>query len=96
MSVDSKTVDRIAELARLEFDDVEKKRITKDLSKILDFVQKLGEVDTEGVKPLVYMLEEETEMRKDEVVQEVSQKEALKNAPDKDTDFIRTPKVLNQ
>jgi aspartyl/glutamyl-tRNA(Asn/Gln) amidotransferase C subunit len=42
------------------------------------------------------MLEEETEMRKDEVVQEVSQKEALKNAPDKDTDFIRTPKVLNQ
>lgn len=96
MSVDSKTVDRIAELARLEFDDAEKKRITKDLSKILDFVQKLEEVDTEGVEPLVYMLEEETEMRKDEVIQEVSQKDALKNAPDKDTDFIRTPKVLNQ
>lgn len=96
MSIDIKTVDRIAELARLEFDDAEKENITKDLSKILDFVQKLEEVDTEGVEPLVYMLEEETEMRKDEVKQEVSQKDALKNAPDKDTDFIRTPKVLNQ
>lgn len=96
MSVDSKTVDRIAELARLEFDDAEKQKITKDLNKILDFVQKLEEVDTEGIEPLVYMLEEETAMRKDEVQQEVTQKEALKNAPDKDTDFIRTPKVLNK
>ena len=96
MSVDNKTVDRIAELARLEFNEEEKKNITKDLNRILDFVEKLSEVDTEGVAPLVYMLEEETEMRKDEVKQEITQKEALKNAPDKDTDFIRTPKVLNQ
>lgn len=63
MSVDNKTVDRIAELARLEFNEEEKKNITKDLNRILDFVEKLSEVDTEGVEPLVYMLEEETEMQ---------------------------------
>ena len=94
MSVDLKTVDRIATLAKLSFNDEEKQEITQDLNKMLAFVDQLDEVDTEGVEPLIYMLEEETPMRKDEVIQTISQKDALKNAPDKDTDFIKVPKVL--
>ncbi len=95
MAVDLKTVERIASLAKLEFTSDEKQSITGDLNRMLDFVEQLTEVDTEGVEPLIYMLEEEAVLRKDEVVQTISQKEALHNAPEKDTDFIKVPKVLD-
>jgi aspartyl-tRNA(Asn)/glutamyl-tRNA(Gln) amidotransferase subunit C len=96
MAVDIKTVERIATLSKLEFNDEEKKEITGDMNRMLDFVEQLSTVDTEGVKPLIYMLEEEAELRKDEVIETITQREALKNAPEKDTDFIKVPKVLNQ
>ncbi len=96
MAVDIKTVERIATLSKLEFNDEEKKEITGDMNRMLDFVEQLSTVDTEGVKPLIYMLEEEAELRKDEVIETITQQEALKNAPEKDTDFIKVPKVLNQ
>lgn len=95
MAVDVKTVDRIASLAKLEFNEEEKQEITQDMNRMLDFVDQLEKVDTEGVEPLIYMLEEETEIRKDQVQQTISQEDALKNAPEKDTDFIKVPKVLN-
>lgn len=96
MSVDAKTVDRLAELARLEFNAEEKDEIIKDLNNILSLIDKLNEINTEGVEPLIYMTDEETPLRKDEVKQEIGQKEALKNAPDKDSDYIRVPKVLDK
>lgn len=96
MSVDSKTVERIAELSRLEFNEEEKKAITNDMNRMLDFFSEIEEVKTDHVKPLVYMLEEETAMREDEVSADYGQKEALQNAPDKDSDFIRVPKVLKK
>ena len=96
MSVDSKTVDRIAALAKLEFNEQEKQEIMEDMNRMLGFVDQLNNVDTEGVEPLIYMLDEESKMRKDEVKQRISQKDALKNAPEKDTDFIKVPKVLNK
>ncbi|MEQ8910514.1 MAG: Asp-tRNA(Asn)/Glu-tRNA(Gln) amidotransferase subunit GatC [Vicingaceae bacterium] len=95
MSVDSKTVDRIAELSRLEFKPEEKTEIQADLNKMLDFVAQIEEVDTAGVAPLIYILEEETSLRKDEALADYGQKDALRNAPDKDSDFIRLPKVLD-
>ncbi|MFT6167503.1 MAG: aspartyl-tRNA(Asn)/glutamyl-tRNA(Gln) amidotransferase subunit C [Vicingaceae bacterium] len=96
MAVDIKTVERIATLSKLEFSDTEKQEITGDMNRMLDFAEQLSSVDTEGVKPLIYMLEEEAELRKDEVVESITQAEALKNAPEKDSDFIKVPKVLNQ
>ncbi len=96
MAVDIKTVERIATLSKLEFNDEEKKEITGDMNRMLDFVEQLSTVDTEGVKPLIYMLEEEAELRKDEVVESITQSEALKNSPDKDSDFIKVPKVISQ
>lgn len=95
MGVDEKKVSQLAELTRLEFTEAEKKELVHDLNDILNLTDKLSEIDTEGVEPLIYMLEEKTEMRKDIVVQTVTKEEALKNAPDKDSDFIRTPKVLD-
>ena len=66
------------------------------MNNMLAFVKQLEEVNTEGVKPLIYMMEEEAILRKDEVIESISQAEALKNAPDKDSDFIKVPKVLSK
>ena len=96
MSIDNNTVDKIAELAKLEFDASAKEEIKSDLNKMLAFVDKLSELDTENVAPLIYMLDEEPELREDEVRGHVPQKEALKNAPDKDSDYIKVPKVIKQ
>tara|TARA_B100002051_G_C16248704_1_gene398550 strand:- start:70 stop:360 length:291 start_codon:yes stop_codon:yes gene_type:complete len=96
MAVDNNTVDKIAELAKLKFDDTAKEEIKADLNKMLDFVDKLNELDTKNVEPLIYMLDEEQVLRKDEVKGQVSQQDALKNAPDKDSDYFKVPKVIKK
>ena len=96
MAIDNTTVDKIAELAKLQFNDEAKEEIKADLNKMLDFVDKLNELDTDGVDPLIYMLDEEQELRVDEVKGHVSQQEALKNAPNKDSDYIKVPKVIKK
>ncbi len=96
MGVDNLTVKKIATLAKLEFKEEQAISIQQDLSRMLDFVNKLSEVDTNNVEPLVYMLDEPSILRKDEAVQKISQQEALKNAPDKDTDFFKVPKVIKR
>ncbi|MCB0400820.1 MAG: Asp-tRNA(Asn)/Glu-tRNA(Gln) amidotransferase subunit GatC [Flavobacteriales bacterium] len=96
MAVDNQTVDKIAELAKLQFTDAAKEEIKQDLNKMLDFVDKLNELDTDGVEPLIYMLDEEQELRVDDVAGHVTQEEALKNAPNKDSDYIKVPKVIRK
>ena len=93
-SLDLKTVERIAQLSKLEFNEEEKAEILSDMNKMLDFINKLEEVNTSEVEPLIYMTDEVSTMRKDEVKQETRQEEALKNAPQKDSDFIKVPKVI--
>lgn len=94
MKVDDKLVEHLAHLSRLELDETSREKMKFDFKKILDFVTKLEEVDTAGVDPLVYMSKETNVLRVDEVKGMVSQKEALQNAPKKDTDYIRIPKVI--
>lgn len=96
MNIDKTTVEKLAHLSRLEFSEEEKESMVQDMDKILAFVDKISELDLDGVKPLVYLTEEENVMRKDEVVTQVTKDEALKNAPDKDTDYFRVPKVLQR
>jgi aspartyl-tRNA(Asn)/glutamyl-tRNA(Gln) amidotransferase subunit C len=96
MAVDIKTVDEIAHLARLEFSDAEKDGILKDLNRMLDFVDQLNALDTEGVEPLVYMTDERNVLRPDVPAEMVSQQEALKNAPRRDSDYFKAPKVIPQ
>lgn len=96
MKLDTKDVERLAHLARLEFSDKEKKEMLGDMNKMLSFVDKVNELELEGVEPLIYLTEEENVLRKDEVKKQVTKDEALKNAPDKDTDYFRVPKVLKR
>ncbi len=96
MKVSKETVDRLAELSRLEFSETEKDQIRNDLEKIVGFVEKLSELPVDNVEPLVYMSEEQNVTRADVPQQVMGLKEALKNAPKKDSDYIRVPKVLEK
>ena len=68
----------------------------EDLEKIISFVDKLSEIDTEGVEPLIYLNDEVNVLREDKVANEVSQESALKNAPQKDSDYFKVPTVLKK
>lgn len=94
MKIDAELIDKLAHLARLEFDDQEKMKIEQDLNRILTFMESLNELDTTSVEPLIYMTEERNVFRKDEVKQDITHDEALKNAPKKDSDYFRVPKVI--
>ncbi|MBX7094671.1 MAG: Asp-tRNA(Asn)/Glu-tRNA(Gln) amidotransferase subunit GatC [Flavobacteriales bacterium] len=96
MKIDDKSVDRIAELSRLEFDAASKEEIKQDLNRILGFIDKLEELDTSNTEPLIFMSEEINVLREDEDKSTITQVEALKNAPRKDSDYFRVPKVLNK
>ncbi len=96
MNIDDKLIDHIAHLARLEFAGDEKVAIKKDLEHIIDFMSKLNEIPTDNVEPLIFMTDELSSMREDNPIETLTQKEALKNAPKKDSDYFRIPKVLDK
>ena len=93
--IDIKTVEEVAHLARLEFDEAGKAEILNDMNRMLAFVDKLNEMDTTNVEPLIYMTDERNVMREDEPKQTLTQKDALKNAPKKDSDYFKVPKVID-
>ena len=94
MSTDIQTIRKIAHLARLEFNEEKEQEMLQDLNKILNWVDQLRELDTESVEPLIHMSEEVNVVREDLAQNTVSHDEALKNAPKKDSDYFRVPKVL--
>jgi aspartyl-tRNA(Asn)/glutamyl-tRNA(Gln) amidotransferase subunit C len=96
MKITEEIVDHIAHLARLEFEGEKKDAIRQDLENIISFMDKLSEVDTEGVEPLIFMNDEYNKLREDVAVVSITQDEGLKNAPKKDSDYFRIPKVLDK
>ncbi|MET3979457.1 aspartyl-tRNA(Asn)/glutamyl-tRNA(Gln) amidotransferase subunit C [Mucilaginibacter sp. UYP25] len=94
MTIDEQTVDKIAHLARLKLADSEKQGMIKDMNKILGFMDKLNEVDTSGVEPLVYMTAEPNILREDIIKQQITTREALQNAPDHDQSHFLVEKVI--
>lgn len=95
MEITNDLVNHIANLAKLEFHDNEKEAIRQDMSKIVKFMSKLNEVDTENVEPLMFMSHEINVLREDEPQATITKEQALKNAPKKDSDYFRIPKVLH-
>jgi aspartyl-tRNA(Asn)/glutamyl-tRNA(Gln) amidotransferase subunit C len=95
MKIELKDVNKIAELARLGLNDDEKLKYLGDLNRILDYVDMLNKIDTDNLEPLVSVMDKKnTPMRKDIVGKSLSQAEALKNAPDANSDYFKVPKVL--
>ena len=96
MELDDKLLDHLSTLSRLEFEAREREQIRHDLSEMLSFVEKLKEVDTEGVEPLIFMNDRTNVMRPDEARPGLSPDDALANAPDRQGNFFRVPKVLKK
>lgn len=96
MEITDEIVDHIAHLSRLEFNGDEKENIKSDLIKIIDFVDQLNAVDTEGVEPLIFMTDAINVLREDKFEPTITQEEALKNAPNHDSDYFKIAKVLKK
>lgn len=96
MKINTDTVDKIAHLARLEFENEAKEQIMKDMNNMLSFIDKLSELNTSNIEPLIYMSDEVNVLREDEVKQEITQQEALKNAPKHDSDYFKVPRMIEK
>lgn len=96
MEVNDALVEKLANLARLKFNETEKQEIKNDLQRMIVFVEKLNELDLENVEPMLHMSEEVNVLRDDEVKGSVSRDEALKNAPSHDSAFFKVPKVIKK
>jgi aspartyl-tRNA(Asn)/glutamyl-tRNA(Gln) amidotransferase subunit C len=96
MKISDEIVDHIAHLSRLEFVGDDKSSIKHDLEKIIGFMSKLNELDTDNVDPLIFMSDELNRLRDDVPSVTISHEEALRNAPKKDSDYFRIPKVLEK
>lgn len=94
MKIDKESIKKIAHLARLEFDESSAEKMSKDMSQILDWVEQLNELDTADVEPLTTMSSEVNDMREDKGGIHLDHEAGLKNAPKRDGDYFRVPKVL--
>jgi len=94
MEVNDTLIENLANLARLEFNDEQKQVIKKDLQRMISFVEKLNEMDTKGVDPLLHMSDDTNVFREDELKGSVSREEALRNAPATDGMYFKVPKVI--
>ena len=96
MEVNDTMVNKLANLARLKFDDAEKEAIKNDLQKMIQFVEKLNELDTTGVEPLLHMSSNINVLRADEVKGSISREDGLQNAAVHDEYFFNVPKVIKK
>lgn len=95
MKIDDHTIDHISRLSRLKFNTAERAEMVSDLERILDLVNKLNELNTDGVEPLIHMTDSVDVLREDVVKVGITKEEALLNAPRKDSDYFKVPKVLS-
>ncbi len=94
MEVTDAMVKNLADLSRLTFNAQEKEEIKQDLQRMISFVEKLNEVDTSNVVPLLHMTEAVNVYREDVIQGSMEKSEALKNAPLADQDYFKVPKVI--
>jgi len=96
MKITDELIDELAQLARLQFAPEDKAGLKADLERMINFVEKLNEVNTDGVEPLLHMSARMNVLREDEVQGSVSREEALLNAPVKNEAFFLVPKVIKK
>jgi aspartyl-tRNA(Asn)/glutamyl-tRNA(Gln) amidotransferase subunit C len=89
-------VEQVARLARLTLSDAEKERMRRELDGILSYIDKLRALDTEGVPPTSHAVPMTNVMREDEPVPSLPQEDMLANAPDRNGDFFRVPRIIEE
>ena len=96
MEVTDELIENLASLARLHFNDEEKQEIKSDLQRMIAFIDKLNELDTQNVQPALHMGDGTNVFREDQIQGSVTREEALKNAPASDGVFFKVPKVIRK
>lgn len=96
INVDDNLIAKLSKLAKLKFDQKSAEKMKAELSTIIEFVNAISKVDTQKIEPLIYMSEETNVLRADKIENEILQKDALKNAPQKDSDYFKVPTILKK
>lgn len=96
MQIDSGLVNKIAHLSRLQLSEQEAVAMAKNMTAVVNWMDKLAAVDTEGVEPLIHISEEVNVLREDVAKVTISHQEALFNAPKADSSYFRVPKVIDE
>ena len=95
MSIDKDTVKHISKLARISLDEKKINSLSKDLSSIMKFIEKLNELNTDKTIPLTSIINASLKSRKDEVKDEKIRDQILKNSPENNKEFFVVPKVVD-
>ena len=95
MSIDKDTVKHISKLARISLDEKKINNLSKDLSSIMKFIDKLNELNTDKTAPLTSIINASLKPRKDEVKDGKIRDQILKNSPEKNEEFFVVPKVVD-
>ncbi|MDI3480927.1 MAG: aspartyl-tRNA(Asn)/glutamyl-tRNA(Gln) amidotransferase subunit [Tepidanaerobacteraceae bacterium] len=96
MKIEKHTVDHVANLARLYLSEEEKAEMMEKLNSILDYMEKLNELDTTNIEPTAHVIPIKNVFREDEVKESLSLEETLKNAPDRSGNFFRVPRIIEE
>ena len=94
MSIDKDTVKHISKLARISLDEKKINNLSKDLSSIMKFIEKLNELNTDKISPHTSIINASLRTRKDEIKDGKIRNQILKNSPDKNEEFFVVPKVV--
>ena len=94
MSITTRDVRYIAELARLSFTAEEEERLARELNDVLSYMEKLNELDTSAVPPMSHVLDLYNVFREDDVRHRVEREQALQSGPDADDAYFRVPKII--
>lgn len=95
MTIDQEALEKVANLARLQLKPEEKESLLGSMDSVLSWMEQLNEIDTDGVEPLIHMMDEVNNWREDKSNNLLSRSEALANAPSQDGIYIKVPKVID-
>lgn len=96
MEINDAMIDKLANLARLKFNETEKVQIKSDLQNMIGMIEKMNELDTTDVAPLLHITENVNVLREDMVEGSITNEEALQNAANKNAPFFIVPKVIKK
>lgn len=96
MKINKEVITKLSDLSKLKFNKEEAELISEDLSKMVNFINQLNELETDGIEPLIHMNEEVNNWREDKLGDVLDQEKALANSPVKDSAYFKLPKVLDK
>ncbi len=96
MKVTNKLISDLAELAKLRFNKSENEKMKSDFKNMLDFIDKLSEVNTKNIEPLIYLSDEINSLREDNISLKLSKEMALQNLTSSNSDYFTIPKILKK